>query len=180
MGKLLTSPRSPEHIPVRFLRMEAGDGGGRRLGSKNEFAAQSKTTQPRRGERRSTHARSPARWGLSAATPGVNRRPGSLPNCLAGTGVGGGAAHARSRQLGTPMGVWMSAGLVGFPQSTEVTHGLGGWAWGLLRAQVSCRTRFRRWGDKCLGGPGRNSIIRETLTPTRAHLGIDRGGILTC
>lgn len=117
MGKLLSDfTAKPKHIPVCFLRIEAGlgEGGGWDL----KMNLQPRAKQPSRGEGResNTQARSPSRWGLSAAIPGVNRGPGSLPNCLAGTGVGGGAAHARSRQLGTPMGVWMFSGLLGFPQ----------------------------------------------------------------
>lgn len=117
MDKLLPDyTAKPQRIPVCFLRIEAGDGregGGRNL----KMNLQPRAKQPGPGEGRergrhahkhacmhATHAHRQAWWGLSAAFPGVSHGSGSLPNCLAEAGVAGGAAHARSRQLGTPPG----------------------------------------------------------------------------
>lgn len=69
MGKLLSDfPAKPEHIPVCFLRIEARDGEG---GSRDlKMNLQPRAKQASRGEGREsdTHARGPARRGLSAAS----------------------------------------------------------------------------------------------------------------
>lgn len=95
--------------------------GGRRLESKNEFKTRSKTTQPRRREnkrrRAKVYARAhtprkrageggqgggrPGRRLSAAIRVGLAVRPGSLPKCLAGMGVAGGAVHARSSSWGS-------------------------------------------------------------------------------
>lgn len=69
MGKLLSDfPEKPEHTPVCFLRIEAGDGegGGRDL-KMNEQPRAKPASLPERGES-CMHAARPARWGPSAVS----------------------------------------------------------------------------------------------------------------
>lgn len=157
MGKLLSDfTAKPEHIPVCFLRIEAGDGGGRRPGSKNEFAAQSKTTQ--RGEGRESSARTrPSPAGAVCCPPGCESQTWQSAQLSGGDGGGGGAAHVRNRQLGTPMGVWIFFWVGRFsPVGRSDSWVWGGWALGCGRAPDVARS-FRNWRPKRLGGQWQGS-----------------------
>lgn len=103
----------------------------------------------------------PSPAGAVCGVPGVNRRPGRLPDCLAGMGVGGGAAHARSRQLGTPMGVWILFWTGWFSpvgRSDSWACRLGSGARESPRCEIQKpRVGVSRW---------RGSAIRDTLAST--------------
>lgn len=192
MGKLLSDfTAKPKHIPVCFLRIEAGDGGRRRPGSKNEFAAQSKTTQPRRGERKQ-HRTQPIPAGrlLSAALLGVNRGPGSLPNCLAGMGAGV-LLMSEASSWGRP---WES----GFFFWTGWFSPAGrsdSWACRLVpevHKRPRCGAKFQEFGSHIPGGQGER-FCHQGYPPSTGKVGekrrpkplgfqggIDQGGILGC
>lgn len=197
MGKLLSDfTAKPEHIPVCFLRIEAGDGGGRRPGSKNEFAAQSKTTQ--RGEGRESSARTrPSPAGAVCCPPGCESQTWQSAQLSGRAGGGGGAAHVRSRRLGTPMGVWIFfwAGWfspVGRSDSWVYRMGSGGTGEPQMWHKVSGIWDPNAWGAR--GARGELLPSANLSTPTRkvrekrkskahhagGHLGTDQGGTFSC
>lgn len=96
----LTSPRS-RHIPVCSLRTEAGDGEGGGWDLKMNVQPRAQQASP--GAGKPPAARCLPAGGAVCRGQGVNRRPGSVPDCLAGKG---GWRCPRRWQLGTPMGVW--------------------------------------------------------------------------
>lgn len=105
MGKLLSDfTAKPKHIPVCFPRIEVGDGGGRRLGSKNEFAAQSKTTQSRRGARKQHTCMQPSPVGAVCCHPGCESRTWQSAQLSGRDGEGGWRGSCQEQAAGDAHG----------------------------------------------------------------------------
>lgn len=130
-GTLLSDfPTKPAH-PRLLSENRSGRWRGRRLGSKNERAAQSTTSQPRSGKA--------ARRTLPASRRGCLPRPGCESQTWQRAGLsgreGGVALPPGAGSWGRP---WESGIFSGgqFPQAAGGTPGLPGWARGLMRTQM--------------------------------------------
>ena len=90
--------------PSLLSKNRSGAGGGRRLGSKNEFATQSKTTQPRRGERKQHTCPQPGRVGAVCCHPGCESRAWQSAQLSGRDGGGGRCGSCQEQAAGDTHG----------------------------------------------------------------------------